>query len=131
MTSVILAPKDPFDLRTQTFRVNVELSTYYHRHTRKKFFDSKGYFRTFFSKKKIPGSAAKMGIKRLHLDHWWSSTYPKFFSSRKVTFGHFSKTIFYAIIYDAFSSTAFRTDPIFPDVDSFSSNSHFITLILY
>ena len=38
MVRVILAPKERFtlfDLRTQTFRVHVELSTYYHRHARK------------------------------------------------------------------------------------------------
>ena len=39
MIRVIHAPKErltPFDLRTKTFRVNVELSTHYHKHTRKK-----------------------------------------------------------------------------------------------
>ena len=39
MIRVIHDPKErltPFDLRTKTFRVNVELSTHYHKHTRKK-----------------------------------------------------------------------------------------------
>ena len=52
MIRVILAPKErltPFDLRTQTFRVNVELSTYYHGHTRKIFLRTKKkILRTFF-----------------------------------------------------------------------------------
>ena len=39
MTRAILTLYDlliPFDLRAQTFRVNMELPTYYHQHTRKK-----------------------------------------------------------------------------------------------
>ena len=57
ITRVILAPNDlftPFDLKAQTFRVNVEWSTYYHGpmihgHT-KKIVEPEGYFRTFFHK---------------------------------------------------------------------------------
>ena len=66
MSRVILAPDErltPFDLRTQTFRVHVELSTNYHRHTRKINFRAErllsDIFSIFFS-----SSVAKIGVKR-------------------------------------------------------------------
>ena len=51
MIRVIHGPKDrvtPFDFKVQTFRVHVQLPTYYHELTQNFFFEPKGYFRTFF-----------------------------------------------------------------------------------
>ena len=71
ITRVMLAPNDvltPFDLRTQNFRVNVELSAYYR--GREKFRKmSESYF-------------------RLEIFLEFFETVP---SSRKVTLGHFQK----------------------------------------
>ena len=39
-----------FDRRAQTFKVIVGLSTDYHGHAQKTFFDPSGHFQTFFSK---------------------------------------------------------------------------------
>ena len=81
MSRVIHAPYDaltPFDLRVQTFRVNMELTTHYHKLTRKKIFEPKSYFWTF--KKSF---LAKMGIKKSLLDHFWSSTYQKMIKKPK------------------------------------------------
>ena len=48
----------------------------------KKFFEPQGYFRTFFSNKNNSSWLTKMDIKKSHLDHWWSSTYPQFFGGK-------------------------------------------------
>ena len=102
-----------FDLRAQTFRVNLEFCTCYHGQNNfsKKcpkvtfqleifFFRiffltvpfgplvtdkiSKHFFRAgkvlsqiFQKKKNVSISVAKIDMKRLRLDHWWSSTYQK------------------------------------------------------
>ena len=96
MTRVILEPNDlltSFDLRTQTFRVGVELAFYYRRQTRKKNSSRKvtfgHFFKNFFSK-----SVAKMDIKRLHWDQWWPILYPKNFFEPKGYFLTFFQTFF-------------------------------------
>ena len=74
MSRVIHAPHDaltPFDPRVQTFRVNMELTTHYHKHTRK-IFEPKGYFRTLFR-----SLLAKMSTKNSLLDHFWTSFWTK------------------------------------------------------
>ena len=51
MTSIVHGRIDitnPFDLRFQTFRVNVEFFTDYHGHTQKTFFGTGGYLWIFF-----------------------------------------------------------------------------------
>ena len=53
LTRVIHGPKDrvtPFDFKVQTFRVYVQLPTYYHDLTQKKFFRAKRLFSDIFSK---------------------------------------------------------------------------------
>ena len=85
---VILDPKNiltPFDLRTQTFRVNAELSTYYGEYTRKNF-ESKGYFRTFFQ-------ILKIEVKRFFWTIGDRQHTQTFFSSQWVTLGHFFRIL--------------------------------------
>ena len=95
MTRIFPAPKDPFDLRTQTFRVNVELTTYYHRHTRKKNFRLERILSDiFFQKKKSgvqrPRWASNDSIRTTDdLQHTW-----KFFRAVRSLLDIFQKQFF-------------------------------------
>ena len=98
ITRVVLGPNDvltPFDLRTQTFRVNVELATYYHKHTRKKIFEPKGYFRTFFQKIFFRVQWPRWGSNGVFWATYDQQYIQNFFSRRKVTLGHFFEKIFF------------------------------------
>lgn len=84
ITRVILAPNERltlFDLRTQLFRINVELSTHYHEHTRKKFSSRDTFSKIFFSSSVTELQWPKWVLnsmgKQCHFDHWWPKKYPK------------------------------------------------------
>ena len=79
MSWVVHAPFDAlttFDPTVQTFRINMELSTHYHKHPRKKFSIRKVTFGNFFKKHFFELSRLTWVSKSL-LGHFWSSKYQK------------------------------------------------------
>ena len=70
LTRVIHGPKDrvtPFDFKVQTFRVHVQLPTYYHDLTQKIFFRAKRLLSDIFSNFFFRKLSSNMGIKQLRL----------------------------------------------------------------
>ena len=96
---VILAPKErltPFDLWTETLRVYVEWSTYYHRNIRKKIFRAERLLSDIFSKKIFFEFCGQDGYQTTPFGppmiNFMSK---KNFSSLGVTFGHFFQKFFF------------------------------------
>ena len=72
MTRVIHGPKDrviPFDLRNKTRMVDAVLFAYYYGRLRKKIFDPKKFFETFFEKFFFRSFMVKINIKHRRFRH--------------------------------------------------------------
>ena len=82
----------PFDLRAQTFRVNVNMSTYYRRYTRKTIFEPKVYFRTFDESFYISTeSVQQQNLKNKNIVNYYKNV--------SLTIARFSVTIPWHVVY--------------------------------